>query len=75
MGAELIAASSGIGYMIMDAEQISRPDIIIVGIFSIGILGYAIDYLFLKLTNRFMSYHRKEVEYGRTYDKESVQEF
>lgn len=75
MGAELIAASSGIGYMIMDAEQLSRPDIIIVGIFSIGILGYAIDYLFLKLTNRFMSYHRKEVEYGRTYNKESVQEF
>lgn len=75
MGAELIAASSGIGYMIMDAEQLSRPDIIIVGIFSIGILGYAIDYIFLNITNKFMHYHGKEVEYGRSYNKESVQNF
>ncbi|KZL92110.1 ABC transporter permease [Clostridium magnum] len=75
MGAELVAASSGIGYMIMDAEQLSRPDIIIVGIFSIGILGYAIDYIFLSLTNKFMHYHGKEVEYGRAYNKESVQDF
>ncbi len=75
MGAELIAASSGIGYMIMDAEQLSRPDIIIVGIFSIGILGYVIDYIFLKLTNKFMCFHGEEVKYGRTYNKESMQEF
>jgi len=50
IGAELIAASSGIGYMIIEAEQLSRPDIILVGIFTIGLLGYFIDYLFLKAT-------------------------
>ena len=50
IGAELIAASSGIGYMIMDAEQLSRPDIIIVGIVTIGMLGYIIDLLFFSLT-------------------------
>lgn len=50
IGAELIAASAGIGYMIMDAEQLSRPDIIIVGIMTIGVLGYLIDYLFFSLT-------------------------
>lgn len=50
IGAELIAASSGIGYMIMDAEQLSRPDIIIVGIMTIGLLGYIIDFLFFSLT-------------------------
>ncbi|MCT8978076.1 ABC transporter permease [Clostridium sp. CX1] len=75
MGAELIAASSGIGYMIMDAEQLSRPDIIIVGIFSIGILGYAVDYICLKLTSKLVIYHGKEVEYGGTDNKESIQEF
>lgn len=52
IGAELIAASAGIGYMIMDAEQLSRPDIIIVGIITIGILGYLIDYLFFSLTGK-----------------------
>ncbi len=75
MGAELIAASSGIGYMIMDAEQLSRPDIILVGIFSIGILGYAVDYIFIKATSRFMHSYEKEVDHGRIENRESVQEF
>lgn len=48
IGAELIAAASGIGYMILDAEQLSRPDIIIVGVLTIGILGSVIDFLFFK---------------------------
>jgi len=52
IGAELIAASSGIGYMIMDAEQLSRPDIIIVGIIAIGLLGYVIDLLFFLLDRK-----------------------
>lgn len=54
IGAELIAASSGIGYMIIDAEQLSRPDIIIVGVFTIGLFGYLIDYLFFKITDKFI---------------------
>lgn len=48
IGAELIAASSGIGYMILDAEQLSRPDIMIVGILTIGIFGSIIDLLFIR---------------------------
>ncbi len=50
IGAELVAASAGIGYMILDAEQISRSDIVIIGILTIGTIGYLIDYLFLQLT-------------------------
>jgi sulfonate transport system permease protein len=50
IGAELIAAAAGIGYMILDAEQLSRPDIIVVGILTIGILGSMIDYAFFRLT-------------------------
>lgn len=65
IGAELIAASSGIGYMIIDAEQISRPDIIIVGMITIGIFGYMIDYGFLKITHRFMPWIEQQVDYGR----------
>ena len=64
IGAELIAASSGIGYMIIDAEQISRPDIIIVGIIMIGVCGYIIDYIFLKLTSWFMPWEDRRVDYG-----------
>lgn len=74
MGAELIAASSGIGYMIIDAEQLSRPDIVIVGILSIGILGYFIDYCFMKITKNIMNYNRKETEYGGSNDNTSVKD-
>jgi len=69
IGAELIAASTGIGYMIIEAEQLSRPDIIIVGILAIGILGYAVDYFFLKLTNKLIKWDReRDVYAGGSYD-------
>ena len=48
IGAELIAASSGLGYMILDAEELARTDRVFVGIFVIGILGYLFDALFQK---------------------------
>jgi sulfonate transport system permease protein len=51
IGAELIAAASGLGYMILDAEQLSRPDIIIVGVLTIGILGSVIDFMFFQLAS------------------------
>lgn len=52
IGAEMIAASSGIGYLILDGQQMSRSDIIIVGIFSIGIFGSATDYLCSKFVEK-----------------------
>lgn len=57
IGAELIAASSGIGYMILDAEQMSRPDIVLVGILTIGIVGSVIDSVFFHLTNRLLPWN------------------
>lgn len=49
IGAELIAASAGIGYMILDAEEMSRPDVVIVGMLAIGVVGSVTDYLFMLL--------------------------
>lgn len=74
MGAELVAASSGIGYMIMDAELLSRTDIMTVGILSIGILGYIVDHVFIKISNRLMNSYGKETEYGGAYNRESMQD-
>ena len=66
VGAELIAAASGIGYMILDAEQLSRPDIILIGIFTIGIVGTVIDGLFFRLTTKLIPWQTAaEVDYGR----------
>jgi len=69
IGAELIAASAGIGYMIIDAEQLSRPDIIIVGVFTIGIFGYLIDYFFFKLTQKLIYSGGKEDEINHSNQK------
>lgn len=49
IAAELIAAVSGLGYMIADAEEMQRVDVVIVGIFSIGFIGWGMDALFRKL--------------------------
>ncbi len=50
IGAELLAAAAGLGYMIIEAEHFSRADIVIVGIVTIGILGRLIDMAFIQLT-------------------------
>ena len=46
IGAEMIAASSGIGHMILFAQEMSRTDKVIVGIFVVGIVGLVTDKLF-----------------------------
>lgn len=53
IAAELIAAGSGLGYMIADAEQMQRVDVVIVGIFAIGLTGWALDAGFRRLVSLF----------------------
>ena len=55
IAAELIAASSGLGYMIMDAEQMQRADEVIVGILVIGVLGWLFDAAFSFLVSALLS--------------------
>jgi ABC-type nitrate/sulfonate/bicarbonate transport system permease component len=45
VAAELIAASSGLGFMIQNAGQYFRTDIVITGIIAIGIVGSLLDQL------------------------------
>ncbi|MBQ3437520.1 MAG: ABC transporter permease [Fusobacterium sp.] len=46
IGAEMIASSSGLGYMIIFAKSMSNTSTVIVGIIVIGLLGLACDFLF-----------------------------
>lgn len=46
IGAEMVAASTGFGHMILFAQQMSRTDKVIVGILVIGIVGYVTDRVF-----------------------------
>lgn len=44
--AELVGASSGIGYMIMDSQRLLDTGMMIFGIFTIGVIGLASDFIF-----------------------------
>ncbi len=46
IGAEMVAASTGLGHMILFAQQMSRTDKVIVGIFVIGMVGLLTDWIF-----------------------------
>ena len=56
VAAELLASTSGLGYMIQMARQMGRADIIVVGMIVIGLIGAALsallDLLAKKLVKR-----------------------
>ena len=43
VAAELIASSSGLGYLIMDARQLMQTDRMLVGMLTIGVMGKFLD--------------------------------
>ena len=57
VAAEMIAASSGVGYMIMYARELSQPDVVLSGVFTIGIVGLLIDFLIQKLQRRALKWN------------------
>jgi sulfonate transport system permease protein len=47
VAAEMLAASKGIGFLIAYSRELSQPDIMIVGLLSIGFIGVLIDRVML----------------------------
>ena len=56
VAAELLAANAGLGYMITMGRQFQRPDIIILGMITIGLLGFIITGIFTKIEQKFMKW-------------------
>ena len=54
IGAEMVAASTGLGHMILFAQQMARTDKVIVGILVIGLVGYCSDKLFALLVDAIL---------------------
>jgi len=50
--AEMMAVRSGLGYMILYAQTVFRPDQVLAGIIIIGVVGLAFDYVIKLLRNR-----------------------
>jgi NitT/TauT family transport system permease protein/taurine transport system permease protein len=54
VAAEMIAAQSGIGYLIMQSRMLLRTDIMFVGLVTLGVLGALIDACFRLAIGRTM---------------------
>jgi sulfonate transport system permease protein len=52
--AEMIAASAGVGFMIQYARELSQPDLLFLGIITIGVIGVVIDLLMLFLQKKIV---------------------
>lgn len=65
VGAELIASSAGLGYLIVDAENLARTDIVLAGIVVIGIIGLLADFSLKKLITYFAPWLTSELETAR----------
>jgi NitT/TauT family transport system permease protein len=58
--AEIVAANSGLGYMIMQSQRYLKTPNIFVGIFIIGILGLITDFAFRFIYKRLFPWMGKE---------------
>ena len=63
VAAEMIASSSGLGYLIHVSQDMLRTDRVIVGMVVIGFLGLCFDRLFLYLVDRFTPWNKEYADF------------
>ncbi len=57
--AEMIAASSGLGYIILKSQRFLATDVIFMGLILIGLIGLVTDFALRLLTKILVPWHRK----------------
>lgn len=60
--AEMIAGNSGIGYFILDMQRVFRVPEMFAGIFTLGLLGFLINFAFLKVEQHVLRWRGTSVE-------------
>lgn len=59
VAAEMVAATAGIGQMVLNASNFLRTDVVIMGIIVIGVLAYLIDLLMRKMERKLIPWKGK----------------
>ena len=59
VSAEMIAATAGIGWMVIDAYKYINTDVVFVGIIIMGLTGVLIDYLLTLVERKFVFWNGK----------------
>lgn len=65
VAAEMLASTSGLGYLVMTARSLARVDEMFVGILVIGFMGILIDAAFITLENHLIPMWRSAKRVGR----------
>jgi ABC-type nitrate/sulfonate/bicarbonate transport system permease component len=60
--AEMITGNSGIGYFILDMQRIFRVPEMFAGIFTLGLLGFVINFVFLRIESHVLRWRGTSVE-------------
>lgn len=57
VAAELIASTSGLGYRLTEGRELSHPDVVLVGMIMIGVIGLFMDLIISKVQRRVLAWH------------------
>jgi taurine transport system permease protein len=57
VAAELLAATDGLGWMVLSASRFLRSDVILLGILVLGLAGMALSWMLLRLERRMVHWH------------------
>ncbi|PNM88704.1 ABC transporter permease subunit [Achromobacter xylosoxidans] len=60
IAAELVAANTGLGWMVLNAGNYLRTDVVILGIVLLGLIGHLLDVLLLAAQKRFAPWTGKD---------------
>lgn len=56
VAAELIASTSGLGYRLTEGRELSHPDVVLVGMILIGVIGLTMDFIISKIQRNVLSW-------------------
>ena len=59
VAAEMVAATAGLGWMVLNAARYLRTDIVIMGVIVMGIVGYGFDMIMRMLANKLIPWKGK----------------
>jgi taurine transport system permease protein len=57
VAAEMVAANSGLGHMVLSASEFLVTEVVIIGIFIIGIIAIITDVIMRKIISHFIHWH------------------
>lgn len=65
VAAELLAASEGIGYLLSDGREVSRPDLVLIAIICLAVLGKISDSIFKRIEDRCLRWRDSYAQSAR----------